>query len=139
MNNKDILKFNSKCALFLGYKNTTPTDKDFNIYKKRNGEVGDLIETMSMKFHSDWNWIMHVINKMISEEHNGLRFRFNTNRCKKYQISESDKPYKIRIISIIKEVNSEPISFKDIKIDSFYEKEGTIEALNQFLIWYEQK
>lgn len=61
----------------------------------------------------------------------GLRFTFNTYRCKKYNITESDKSYKIRISSIIKE----PLKFEDIKIDSFYEKEGTIEAINKFLNW----
>jgi hypothetical protein len=64
-------KFNELCAEFLGYVNTTPTDPDFNIFKNEKGmiignKIHTMLETMSMKFHSDWNWIMEVWEKIKS-------------------------------------------------------------------------
>jgi hypothetical protein len=64
-------EFNRLCAEFLGYVNTTPTDPIFNIYENKNGFMVDgkhhiLLEIMSMKFHSDWNWIMEVALKIRS-------------------------------------------------------------------------
>lgn len=73
MEQKWIDQYNSKCLVFLGYINTRPTDKDFNIYEKENGEVGRLVDVMSMKFHSDWNLIHVVVEKIneviLSKEH----------------------------------------------------------------------
>jgi len=68
-NQFDIKRFNQLCAEFLGYVNTTPTDPVFNIYENKNGFVIDerqytLLETMSMKFHSNWEWIMQVCDRI---------------------------------------------------------------------------
>jgi hypothetical protein len=62
-------EFNRLCAEFLGYVNTTPTDPDFNIFENEKGmiignKIHTMLETMSMKFHSDWNWIHEVIEKI---------------------------------------------------------------------------
>lgn len=69
MTQKEIFKFNERCAEFLGYENTTPTDKAFNIFQNTgNVTIGDkeieLLETMSMQFHSNWDWIMAVKSKI---------------------------------------------------------------------------
>jgi hypothetical protein len=68
-NNFNLKEYSNYCAKLLGYLNTTPTDPDFNIYENKNGFVIDgkqytMLETMSMKFHSDWNWIHEVIEKI---------------------------------------------------------------------------
>ena len=55
---------NKLLAEFLGYVNTTPTDKDFNIYELKGGKLGRFIEATSMKFHNDWRWIMAVVEKI---------------------------------------------------------------------------
>jgi len=59
----EINKRNSDIALMLGYVNTTPTDKDFNIFEHTTkiGKIPKMIETMSMRFHSDWNWLMEAV------------------------------------------------------------------------------
>jgi hypothetical protein len=62
-------EFNNLCAEFLGYVNTTATDPDFNIFENEKGmiignKIHTMLETMSMKFHSDWNWIMEVWEKI---------------------------------------------------------------------------
>ena len=66
MTDKEILDYNKRCAEFLGYVNITPTDKDFNIYEKKGGYscIREQIELMGMKFYSDWNWIMEVIQEI---------------------------------------------------------------------------
>jgi hypothetical protein len=63
MTQQEIQGRNEQIALMLGYVNTTPTDKDFNIFKSRTkiGSIPNMIETMSMKFHSDWNWLMEAV------------------------------------------------------------------------------
>ena len=60
---KEIREANNLIAEFMGYKNTTPTDKDFNIYENKEGHK---IETMSMRYHDSWEWLMPVIEKIES-------------------------------------------------------------------------
>ncbi len=58
-------KFNRLCAELLGYVNTTPTDKDFNIHE--HPETKKMIETnFTNVFTEDWNWIMAVVEKILS-------------------------------------------------------------------------
>jgi len=64
MTQQEIQERNQQIALMLGYVNTTPTDKDFNIFENRCkpfAALPNMIETMSMKFHSDWNWLMEAV------------------------------------------------------------------------------
>ena len=67
---QEIERRNSDIALMLGYVNTTPTDKDFNIfeYPTKIG-IPNIIETMSMRFHSDWNWLHEAAEKVYSLTH----------------------------------------------------------------------
>jgi hypothetical protein len=64
----NIIENNKLIAEFLGYVNTTPNDKDFSIYEGNTlnikGNVKNLIEPMSMEFHSDWNWLMAVVTEI---------------------------------------------------------------------------
>lgn len=62
MTQQEIQERSEQIALMLGYVNTTPADKDFNIfeYPTKFGAIPKMIETMSMKFHSDWNWLMEA-------------------------------------------------------------------------------
>jgi hypothetical protein len=91
-------EYNNLCAEFLGYVNTTPTDKDFNIYENEKSgiiignKIYTMLETMSMKFDSDWNWIMEVVEKInsldlkISIEHEDVVYSLVT--CKKQVVVE---------------------------------------------------
>lgn len=119
---EEILKYNEICAIFLGYKNTTPTDKDFNIYEKENGEVGNLIETMSMKFHSDWNWVIKVIDTI---EKLGYLVEISGNSERSFaciSVENTDIP-------IIR-------CGYDVYLPK---KEVVIVTINKFLNWYENK
>lgn len=52
---------NNLIAEFMGYINTTPTDPDFNIYENKEGKM---LESMSMVYHSSWDWLMPVVEKI---------------------------------------------------------------------------
>jgi hypothetical protein len=76
MTPQEIQERNEQIALMLGYVNTTPADKDFNIfeYPTKFGAIPKMIETMSMKFHSDWNWLMEAVEFI-------EKLKFNTKAC----------------------------------------------------------
>lgn len=64
METTEIQERNKQIALMLGYINTTPTDKDFNIFENKEkpfSAIPKMIETRSMEFHSDWNWLMEAV------------------------------------------------------------------------------
>jgi hypothetical protein len=60
----NIKEFNKNCAEFLGYVNTTPTDRDFNIYEHKDKNL-PMLELMSMDFHTNLLSIDKVLNKII--------------------------------------------------------------------------
>jgi hypothetical protein len=65
MDIKEIQQRSEQIALMLGYVNTTPDDRDFNIYEnklKPFSAIPKTIETMSMLFYSDWNWLMEAVD-----------------------------------------------------------------------------
>lgn len=53
---------NKLIAEFMGFMNTTPTDKDFNIME--HPDTGEMQEPMSMKYHNSWDWLMPVVEKV---------------------------------------------------------------------------
>ena len=122
MTKQEILDYNKRCAEFLGYVNTTPTDKDFNIYENKKGmiigkKIYTMLETMSMQFQSDWNWVMEVVEAIEK-----LKFRVEIK-------SVSCCIYKNSVLKF---------SFYGIK-DKSSKKEAVVQAINQFLIWYNEK
>lgn len=142
-------KENELIAEFLGYVNTTPSDKDFNIYEKQNGELGRLIETMSMKFHSDWNWLMKVVEKIeilgsntimgrvlysrFVIEHNNIILNWSSNN--NYQLSIETLPSwkngRKNVIS--KEYKRIKLSKEATKIEAIYA------TCIEFIKWYNQQ
>lgn len=136
MTEKEILEYNERCAEFLGFKYKNQAKYwmiyplDDNSFLAQKG----YIPIKSMKFHSDWNWIMEVRDKILSINsyiNVGQRFIFNINACAKYRKNENDKPYKVRIKGVL---ITEPRPF--IEVNSFDEKEAVVKAINQFLIWH---
>lgn len=123
-----VYRFNEKCAEFLGYVNTTPTDKVFSIYEKKGGEFGKLIETMSMNFHSDWNWIMQIIEKMEGEKY----------------ISEGClvlDEFRIESFQVVVRAWLTPKHklYKVIPCEPKTKKESVIQAIDQFIDWYNEQ
>jgi hypothetical protein len=97
MTQQEIQERNKDIALMLGYVNTTPTDKDFNIFEfpTKIGIIPNMIETMSMRFHSDWNWLMEAvefIEKVKDEQGYGNMVNIWVNGC---NVCENNAGYKI--------------------------------------------
>lgn len=72
MEQKWIDQFNKKCAEFLGY--FKKEDQLPNVWWKFTGVSHQpVFEDHEMKFHSDWNWIHVVVEKIneviLSKEH----------------------------------------------------------------------
>jgi hypothetical protein len=112
MENKEVIEYNKKCAEFLGYKNTTPNDVDFNIYEK---DGRPLIELIGMKYHSDWNWIMEVVEAI-------EKLSFSTSLTNKlFNIMKVEE----RIGTTIGSSSNSCLS----------KKEAVVQAINEFLIW----
>lgn len=119
MTNKEILEYNKRCVEFLGYVNTTLTDKDFNIYYNEKGmiignKIHTMIEPMSAEFHSDWNWIMEVVEAI---EKLGYKFQLGWN-----------------ITALISLVPNTPA--KIALIESENRKEAVVQAIDSFLKFY---
>ena len=125
---QEIKEYNKRCAEFLGYVNTTPTDKDFNIYKNEKGmiignQIYTMIEPMSARFHSDWNWIMEVVEAIEKLGYESLT------GGSEYYYPEKGMRY---IQSFIKD---DMTIYQEAKT----KKESVVQAINQFLIWYNEK
>ena len=119
MKEEEILEYNKRCAEFLGYINTTPTDKDFDIYHNEKGmiignKIHTMIEPMSAKFHSDWNWISEIV-EAISNKFGGVPFFKEVYQKWLYEDKSSEDFLIFRL-----------------------KKEELVQAINQFLIWYNE-
>ena len=121
MTQEEIVQYNKLCAEFLGYANLTPDDKDFDFYEKLDGVLGKRFEPKSLKFHSDWNWIMVVVEDI----ENKLNDSFNVDIVNKNQCE-------------IVRNGEEFICGAGFDTINHHKKEAVVEAINQFLIWYEE-
>lgn len=72
MTKEEINEGNNLFAKFLGYVNTTPLDNYFNIYQNKEGKM---LETMSMSFHSDWNQLMEIVDKIESLDLSDIKIK----------------------------------------------------------------
>ena len=63
MNINEINEGNRLIAEFIGWKNIGM--KDLELWQRFPNDMG--ITTPQCKFHSDWNWLMSVVEKIIKE------------------------------------------------------------------------
>ena len=103
MTQEEIIQYNKRCAEFLGY-----TLRENDCYNGDDKLVAKLsfLQTADLKFHSDWNWIMEVVEAI---EKLGHTVDIWNNVC---------------VIPHLKKSIGES------------KKEAVVEAINQFLIWY---
>lgn len=116
MTEQEILEYNKRCAKFLGWKNLN--DDSFPEYVN---PLGDFYQLKELKFHSDWNWIMDVVEAI----ENKLNDSFNVDIVNKNQCE-------------IVRNGEEFICGAGFDTINHRKKEAVVEAINQFLIWYEQ-
>ena len=106
MTQEEILDYNKRCAEFLDkkYQNNHITG-NYTHFSNQNpsGEVWE-----ECKFHSDWNWIMEVVEAI------------------KIRIAN---PTRLTVACFNGDINKALMSAK---------KEAVVEAINQFLIWYNE-
>ena len=126
MTQEEILEYNKKCAEFLGYELITPQMRKRPEQWKGNSywEHKDKANVHTSKkvlgrdgylsFHSDWNWIMEVVESI--EKIDNVFVKIHTGGVFIHPINDT-KNY------ISKQYNSS-------------KKEAVIQAINQFLIWY---
>jgi hypothetical protein len=125
MTQEEFLEFNKRCAEFLGYELITPQMRKRPEEWKDNSywEHKDKANVHTSKkvlgrdgylaFHSDWNLIMEVVEAI---EKLNYQVDIQNNHC---LIQRSD-------------------SFDGIRVYAETKKEAVVQAINQFLIWYEQ-
>jgi hypothetical protein len=129
MNQQEILDYNKRCAKILGYE-YIPEKETFayiphgwwkkDTFKKPFDKENCLYDHHHLKFHSDWNWIMGVVEAIES-----IKYKISGESI--YTLTISNKICKI-------ESTNDEIVWKK----SNSKKEVVVEAINQFLIWYEQ-
>lgn len=148
MRQKEIQEYNKRCAEFLGYVNTTPTDKDFNIHENNKGKM---IETnFTNIFTNDWNAIMEVVEKIeevgsyyIMEVKCFSSFIIEKNSIKYYYQKDGKFLLHLELIPFISENVWKHPMFKEHIIQVFdfknkTKKEAVVQAINQFLIFYNE-
>lgn len=148
MNKEEILEYNKRCAEFIKAKpckdwqgNDGYEHPDW-LHWQWSNRFRDTLELYSyrysdLKFHSDWNWIMKVVEAieklelgdlegLITDEHGNLDkhldceagIEIDTNSCNIYIQAT------MRLVD------------KFIEVSSSTKKEAAIQAINKFLIWY---
>lgn len=103
MNEQQTIEFNKRCAEFLGgVYDSDMTKYWFHLPVKWDGLFPPTTE--DLKFHSDWNWIMEVVEAIQMLE---TKYTVSTDELLGLQLRTS--------------------------------KEAVVQAINQFLIWYNEQ
>ena len=135
MTQEEIQEYNKRCALFLGgiYSNhaeawgfgnaeviKTPINFDKKIY---HGVIEAERFEKDLKFHSDWNWIMEVVEKiqLLDIVHDNTRSYDSVFKTYECTFSPSYKTHDFGYIRGTSKTS---------------EKEAVVQAINQFLLWY---
>lgn len=150
MDSKQKIIYTKNCLEFLDYKCVTPNDKDFRIYEGKNSFIPSKVDAnFNDGFLNNWNWIMEVVEaieekssytvmgrKILGEfeiSRYNVKFFFTPNQ--NFLLHLELRPY------IYEDTWKHPM-FKNHIIKAFdFKKEGkkaaVVQAINQFLIWYE--
>lgn len=136
---------NNLIAEFMGYINTTPTDKDFNIFENNEGKM---LESMSMKYHSSWDWLMPVVEKIESFETDNYWSEvskascnedYNSNEwsCTSFGIEKGHTC--ITVHSVVRpEMQRNYKQFTSLKYDKGLKIEYTYYSIIKFIEWYNE-
>lgn len=119
MTQQEILEYNKRCVEFLGWRKTHPNIKNWHIYITLIGSIS----YDKMLFHSDWNWIMEVVEKIQTLDKLGGIVMIQQGRCR-----------------ITSRMAGDNTVYADV---SYYylhgmrkQKEAVVQAIHQYLIWY---
>lgn len=130
----ETLKFNERCAKFLG----VDLDYSTEVYKDSKSNLRQFIHNRSksepLLFDSDWNWIMQVKIK-IQELNYVIKVISSPTTSEKWYSHKItiQKNIFTELLNNIFIVNySSNYSMNESEINA------TVKALNEFLIWYDQ-
>lgn len=118
MTQDEILQYNKRCAEFLGFKYHKGSE-----YWTTMLWGGAGFTLRKMKFDSDWNWIMEVVEAI-------EKLKFNvriTIACITIENAFDNNSYLCPIYK-----------FHSMQGEFESKKEAVVQAINEFLIWYEQ-
>jgi len=123
MTQEEIQEYNKKCAEFIGVFDEE-TDRfvfDTKLFNVQSYSFSEKHHKKQLCFDVGWDWIMEIVEK----------------------IEELDivASFQIENPTIYIWKSSEESDFEDIEIDIFdkTKKEAVVEAINQFLIFYNEK
>ena len=126
MTQEEILQYNKRCAEFLGMDNDA-----FLLEKQIEKNTG----LCHLKFHSDWNWIMEVIEAIEKLKTETSTFEFHTQP--KSVLIKEERNYSFEKGDGGR--TSRPLKLNgSVWITGETKKEAVVQAINQFLIWYEE-
>ncbi len=127
MTQEEILDYNRRCTKFLGVPNLKDAKGDLWDILRTNQKIYS-IRTSELPYHSDWNYIMEVV-EAIEKLYEHPNKEVNVD-IRPGQIEIFQRPYKL-------EGNDyhEIIYLGDGYINNS-KKEAVVQAINQFLIWY---
>ena len=128
MTQQEILEYNKRCAEFLGKDKKGTQDVTWTFPDYLNGQLWvdehffnntdeycgrRQTKVSELKFHSDWNWIMEVVEAIDKTQHTQLDILGK--HCR---------------------ISSKGIDFQSSSKED--KKKAVVQAINQFLIWYNE-
>jgi hypothetical protein len=129
MTQEEINNYNRLCAEFLGFKYKNQA-KFWAIYPLDNSsylrKLG-YVRMDKLEFHSDWNWIMEVVEKIKYIEDNQEKF-FG----EEYYLIH----FEIDLLNGVDLFIDKKRLFSQSAFGEGQLKEAVVKAINQFLIWY---
>lgn len=152
MTEKEILEYNKKCAEFLGFKYKNQSKfwaiypLDNNSYLRQLGYV----RMDNLKFHSDWNWIMEVVEAIEKKSKHTIinrdlydSFDIGNRHIKFYFSPNNEYLLQLELKQFVPDESWIHTMYKHRIIKQFDfktkgKKEAVVEAINQFLIWYKE-
>jgi hypothetical protein len=136
MTQDEILEYNKKCAEFLG----VDINYSKEVYKDSKSQLRQYIhnkpKSESLLFHSDWNWIMEVVEGIEKVKCNfTIKTQWNEFNEQNYtQVTVNKREGEMSrdrtaIYNSVDVYNHHSPTFTS-------KKEAVIHSINQFLIWY---
>lgn len=153
MTREEIIKYNKRCAEFLIPDNNSIYYylPKFGLYLNRYGEVyyEEVFKIDEMKFHSDWDWIMEVVEAIekvskytIMNKDLYSSFDIGKHSIKFYFSPNNNYLLHLELRQCLPDEIWKHSGYKHHIIKEFdFKKDGkkaaVVEAINQFLIWNE--
>lgn len=141
MKQNELIEFNKRCSKILGYSNPI-SDRDFYFVEKDNNENSifpKLIElNFEKRFYSDWNWIMEIV-KLIQSKKVDFTIKSLWNEFNQKSYTEVSVVKRVGEMSKDRAYIHNTVNLYERHSSGFTcEKDTVVDAINKFLIWYEQ-